>query len=173
MNKINESIYTIMYTIVVSYFLFLIYATAFPPNFRYTTFISFVPASWSYQLCENNKNTFYISHLDISPNPPQTGQPLTVNLTGYLNKHVMEGSILELEVNYHRIRLIKQTMDICKELAELENAPEYCPVQPGEKAWNYTVDMLQQIPSGKYNIYLNLRDQNEEQIWCANIKLEL
>jgi hypothetical protein len=173
MNKITNKFYINMYSIAVTYFLFLIYATAFQPKFRYITFIPIESTSWSYQLCENHNNTFHISHFDISPDPPQTGQPLTVTLSGYLNKHVMEGSVLELEVNYHRIRLIKKTMDICQELVKVKNAPEYCPIQPGEKVWDYTLDMQQKIPSGKYNIYLNLRDQNENQIWCANIKLEM
>lgn len=131
------------------------------------------PLDWSYEVCEAGENSFEVTRLAISPDPPQRGQQLTVTLRGHLAKRVAEGSVLELEVRYMRIRLIKQRMDVCQELDKVENAPEYCPIEAGEKDWKYSVEMPQQAPPGKYNIQLNLRDQDDQQVWCSTIDLEM
>jgi hypothetical protein len=131
------------------------------------------PLDWSYEVCEAGENSFEVTRLAISPDPPQRGQQLTVTVRGHLAKRVAEGSVLELEVRYMRIRLVKQRMDVCQELDKVENAPEYCPIEAGDKDWRYSVELPQQVPPGKYNIQLNLRDQDDQQVWCSTIDLEM
>ena len=100
-------------------------------------------------VCEREESSFHLSgdmvHTD--PGQPQKGQRLTVRVDGQLDKVVREGSRVQVRVRYRRIPLLTREVDLCAELAKLQDAPERCPLQPGEKHWQYAVDLPNEIPA--------------------------
>lgn len=84
-----------------------------------------------------------IKYINLTPNPPEAGQNLTIDAMGYLKTEIEEGSYANFEVKYGFIKLLSGTADLCEKAAEVNLQ---CPVQKGEVSIQKLVGLPSQIP---------------------------
>lgn len=152
--------------------------------FDTTTTTPVSTASFSYDVCTKNQNLFALSDLILEPSTPVpglldyrdvhcSGQMLTIRIRGELASVVEQGSQVDVSVKYMRIRLLKQTFDLCYELSKLNESPAQCPVASGTKNYQVSTRMPDNIPHGFYNIELRVRDHLSQSVFCANLELQM
>lgn len=128
--------------------------------------------SFSYELC-NTYQAFKIDSVELLPSAPVKGRPLTLNVKGFLEKDVTDGSKLMVFFKFMRIDLFRKRYDICNELDNTDDAPMKCPIQTGKKTWSYTFDIPNNMPNGNYEIYANITNPHGELLVCSKINFSL
>ena len=68
---------------------------------------------------------------------------MTISAKGTLLERIEKGATVNLEVKWGLITLIKQTVDLCD---ELKNVDLECPLEKGEMTLTKEVDLPKQIP---------------------------
>lgn len=72
-----------------------------------------------------------------------SGEPLTIKASGTLKEVVKNGAMVEVSVKYGLITLIKNKLDLCEHVSEIDLE---CPIDPGEFTLTKVVDIPKQIP---------------------------
>lgn len=72
-----------------------------------------------------------------------SGQTLTIEAKGTLTEEITEGAFVLLEVKYGLITLIRQNVDLCE---QIENVDLKCPLKKGELTLKKQVELPSQIP---------------------------
>lgn len=108
-----------------------------------------------------------IESVDLSPNPPLPGQKLTISAEGTLLERIEKGATVNLEVKWGLITLIKQTVDLCD---ELKNVDLECPLEKGKMVLTKEVDLPKQIPPGSYSVLADVYNQKQQQVTCLKAK---
>lgn len=72
-----------------------------------------------------------------------SGQTLKIAAKGYLKERVEEGAYVAIQVKYGLITLIKQTLDLCE---QVKNVDLECPLEPGELDLVKDVELPKEIP---------------------------
>lgn len=124
----------------------------------------------SYEICNEEKNSFKLNYIKFSP--VMKGGVTTIELDGFLNTDIKDGSNAVVNVKYKKINLIKKKIDICKEL-DNNDIEIKCPIEKGEKKMKYDVKIPNEIPSGEYKIDLLLKNDDETDIFCSSIFLSI
>ncbi|KAG7194899.1 Phosphatidylglycerol/phosphatidylinositol transfer protein [Scheffersomyces spartinae] len=101
----------------------------------------------------------------ISPNPPERGQNLTFIAKGYLDKPILDGAYVEVDVKYGFIKLIHQTFDLCEEITKVDLS---CPVADGEQVIVKEVEVPQEVPPGQYIVNARAYTKDDEFITCLS-----
>lgn len=104
-----------------------------------------------------------IDKVDLVPNPPVPGQPLTIEASGTLHKSVEKGAQVEVTVKYGLITLIKETLDLCDHVGEVDLE---CPIKKDKLILTKVVDIPKQVPPGKYNVAANAYLEDGDPITC-------
>ncbi|KAJ5554905.1 MD-2-related lipid-recognition [Penicillium sp. DV-2018c] len=104
-----------------------------------------------------------IESVDLAPNPPLPGQKLTIAAKGTLLETIEKGATVNLEVKWGLITLIKQTVDLCD---ELKNVDLECPLEKGHMTLTKEVELPKQIPPGKYSVLADVYNQDQKQVTC-------
>jgi hypothetical protein len=110
-----------------------------------------------------DKNILQIHSVDLSPNPPKPGKPLTIEARGTLRHTVEQGAKVLLQVKYGLIRLINQEADLCD---HIQNVDLHCPLKEGEIHLQKTVDIPKEIPPGKYAVLADVYTEDKQKITC-------
>jgi len=86
-----------------------------------------------------------------------SGQTLTIEAAGTLHEKIEKGATVLLEVKYGLITLIRQTVDLCE---QIENVDLHCPLEKGDMVLKKQVELPKQIPpvSGSKSRYLQRRE---------------
>ncbi|KAF2663209.1 hypothetical protein BT63DRAFT_380452 [Microthyrium microscopicum] len=130
-----------------------------------------VPGDNPLLFCEEpSKYILQIDNVDISPNPPKAGVPLTIAASGTLNEPVGEGAYIAIQVKYGLITLIKTTIDLCE---QVKNVDLECPLKKGPLVVTKDVDLPQQIPPGKYTVLADVFTADDERITCLQAQVRL
>ena len=72
---------------------------------------------------------------------------MTISAKGTLLERIEKGATVNLEVKWGLITLIKQTVDLCD---ELENVDMECPLEKGEMILTKEVELPKQIPPVRF-----------------------
>ncbi|BDD56123.1 Phosphatidylglycerol/phosphatidylinositol transfer protein [Monascus purpureus] len=104
-----------------------------------------------------------IEKVDLHPNPPLPGQTLSIKANGTLLDTVEEGAIVLLEVKYGLITLLKQQVDLCE---QVKNVDIECPLEKGDLTLSKDVDLPKEIPPGKYSVLADVYTNDQRQITC-------
>ncbi|KAJ9201378.1 hypothetical protein DTO166G4_6322 [Paecilomyces variotii] len=110
-----------------------------------------------------SNNILQIDSVDLSPNPPQPGQNLTIVAKGTFREKVEQGSKVLLQVKYGLIRLINQEADLCE---QIENVDLHCPLEKGEMTFTKDVQLPKEIPPGKYSVLADVYTDDKRKITC-------
>jgi ML domain len=84
-----------------------------------------------------------ITYIDVTPNPPQAGQNLTVEAEGILKTTIKEGAYANFEVKYGFVKLLSGTADLCEKAMEVGLE---CPIEKGTVKIQKVVELPSQIP---------------------------
>lgn len=106
----------------------------------------FETTSFPIEVCGQDVNTFQLHELITEPETPRRGEHLRVIVTGQLGKEVNAGATLDVKVRVGRLPLLTKRLDLCDELNKAPSSPDRCPFSPGEKRWQYDVDLPREIP---------------------------
>jgi len=75
--------------------------------------------------CSSSPYHITVTSIDVTPNPPQKGQPVKVTVTGNLNEVVSSG-VYTIDAYYSGIKILTQSGDLCTLDPNFK-----CPIQPG------------------------------------------
>lgn len=132
---------------------------------------TFIPGDSPLDTCEfpaPETDLVEITNLEISPNPPERGQNLTISATGLIKEDIIPGAYVEVEVKYGLIRLLRQTLDLCEQTEKVDLA---CPIKEGEVSLERVVELPQAIPPGRYTVNARVFTEDDRQITCLVAKV--
>ncbi|CAH1760522.1 15483_t:CDS:2 [Entrophospora sp. SA101] len=116
-------------------------------------------------VCSQPEDILAIHYIKLTPDPPQKGQELRVQGSGYFKETVGEGGYVDVVVKYGIVTIYSKRLDLCEQAPEVD---ESCPVMKG----NHTIDKVAQLPGnifpGSYNIYVNAYNADNKQIACLS-----
>ena len=143
------------------------------PIFKNLNYAKYNNNNFKFEICDEDTNLLSIKKLEFIPNPPEKGKLLTINVESNLNKTISYASQVFLSVKYMRMRLISKSYDLCSELDKLKNVNIKCPIKAGYKILSYSLEIPQEIPNGNYFIEVLSIDQDQQQVFCSRINLDL
>ena len=126
---------------------------------------------FNYNICKESESKFKLKSLKLTPEVPEKGKMLNIEINGVLLKNLNKGAKLKVVVKYQRIRLLNKIFDLCEELDKTENSPIKCPIESGEKIWKYSVEIPNNIPNGMFNIDALITNELDEVFVCTTINL--
>ncbi|CEJ53892.1 Phosphatidylglycerol/phosphatidylinositol transfer protein [Penicillium brasilianum] len=116
------------------------------------------------EFCEPpSSHLLTIDSVDLSPNPPLPGETLTITASGTFHETITEGAIVNVEVKWGVITLVKQTMDLCD---QIENVDLKCPLEKGKMTLTKQVDLPKQIPPGRYSVLADVYTEDKRKVTC-------
>ncbi|KAJ5175976.1 Phosphatidylglycerol/phosphatidylinositol transfer protein [Penicillium canariense] len=104
-----------------------------------------------------------IDSVNLTPNPPKPGQTLTIEASGTFHETITKGATVNLEVKWGVITLVKQTVDLCE---QIENVDLKCPLEKGKMVLTKNVDLPKQIPPGKYSVLADVYTEDSRKVTC-------
>lgn len=140
--------------------------------FRATDLHTFIPGDSPIDTCTSpapDTDLIVIDNLEISPNPPERGQNLTITATGTVKEDILEGAFVEIEVKYGLIRLLRQTLDLCEQTAKVDLA---CPIKEGQVTLERVVQLPQAIPPGRYTVNAKVFTEDEREVTCLVARVQ-
>jgi len=128
-----------------------------------------VPGDNPLQFCESpSEYILEITNVDLKPNPPAAGKTLSIEASGVVHKDIGVGAYVVLQVKYGLITLIRQTVDLCE---QVKNVELECPLKAGELTITKDVDLPNEIPPGLYTVLADVYTQDDESITCLTAKI--
>ncbi|KAF2403479.1 phosphatidylglycerol/phosphatidylinositol transfer protein [Trichodelitschia bisporula] len=109
-----------------------------------------------------------IDHVDLSPNPPEAGQSLTIAAKGTLLEDIEEGAKVHIQVKFGLITLINQDTDLCD---QVKNVDLECPLEKGETVLTKTVELPSRIPPGRYRVLADVYTKDRVKITCLTAEV--
>ncbi|KAK9471166.1 putative ML domain protein [Dipodascopsis tothii] len=129
-----------------------------------------VPGSSPVELCDlDTPQVLSIDYIKINPNPPKKGESLYIEGSGILAADIEEGAFVEVEVRYGFIRLVKETIDLCEQLEQVDKS---CPLKKGPIDFSKDVELPDEIPPGKYNAIARAYTADYKEITCLTAIVE-
>jgi len=124
-----------------------------------------VPGESPLEYCQPNheNDLLLIEHVNLSPNPPQSGTTLTIEAVGTFVEDIEEGAYVHLQVKYGLIRLINTTADLCE---QVKNVDMECPIKKGKTTIVKDVELPDEIPPGKYTVLADVYTKDDVHITC-------
>ncbi|KAK4165244.1 putative Phosphatidylglycerol/phosphatidylinositol transfer protein precursor [Cladorrhinum sp. PSN259] len=124
-----------------------------------------VPGQNPLKYCDADRGDDIIDleKVTLTPNPPEAGTTLIIEATGTVKEDIEEGAYVNLTVKYGYIRLINTQADLCKEMKNVEMT---CPIEKGKITITKSVDLPKEIPPGKYTVFADVYNNNDEHITC-------
>ncbi|KAJ3879056.1 ML domain-containing protein [Lentinula edodes] len=126
---------------------------------------------WSWKDCGMETDPIQIQSIEISPDPPLPGKPLTVKVTGTASEVIEEGATADVTVKLGLIKLLTKTFDVCEE-ARSANASVQCPVEKGQYVVEQTVDLPKEIPPAKFNIHIDGYTVDDDDLMCMDLTID-
>lgn len=127
---------------------------------------TFIPGDSPIDTCTSpapDTDLIVIQNLEISPNPPERGQNLTISATGLVKEDITAGAYVEVEVKYGLIRLLRQTLDLCEQTEKVDLA---CPIKEGQITLERVVELPKQIPPGRYTVNAKVFTEDDREVTC-------
>ncbi|KAG5648059.1 hypothetical protein DXG03_007094 [Asterophora parasitica] len=106
-----------------------------------------VADKWSYKDCGNPTDAIQIQSIKVTPDPPQPGKDLTVDVVGKAVRRIEDGAYADVTVKLGLVRLLHKQFDVCEE-ARNANASIQCPIEEGSYSVSQTVALPKEIPRG-------------------------
>ncbi|TFK77023.1 hypothetical protein BDN72DRAFT_830196 [Pluteus cervinus] len=127
--------------------------------------------SWGYTDCGLTTDIIQIRSIQVSPDPPQPGQDLTVKVNAFVTETIEEGAYADVTVKLGLVKLLHKQFDLCEE-ARTNEADIQCPVQPGEYTVEQTVALPKEIPRAKFGVEVAGYTKDDEDMLCLKLKVD-
>jgi len=126
---------------------------------------------WSWSSCGTPDDIVEVTSLEVSPDPPEPGKNLTVNVQGTVKQQIEDGAYAYVTVKLGLITLLKKTLDICEE-AQNANATLQCPVAEDDYVVSQTVMLPKEIPKAKFTVKVDAYSEEDDPLLCLDIKID-
>ncbi|EMD42176.1 hypothetical protein CERSUDRAFT_79775 [Gelatoporia subvermispora B] len=126
---------------------------------------------WSWSSCGHDSDPVQIQSIDISPDPPERGQNLTVTVKGFANKQIKDGAYADVVVKVGAIKLLQKEFDLCDE-ARNADAEIQCPVEEGQHEVTHSVALPREIPYAPFSVHIQGYTDEDEEMTCVDIKID-
>ncbi|KAI9012895.1 ML domain-containing protein [Gaertneriomyces semiglobifer] len=113
--------------------------------------------------CGLPSDIFHLESFTVSPDPPQRGEDLTVDVKGTLDEAIDKGAFAEVRVRLGLIKLVDTKIDLCD---EIHNIDRECPVEEGPLHINHTVKLPREIPPGRYQVNVDVTNFDGKHTAC-------
>ncbi|KAH7106984.1 ML domain-containing protein [Auriculariales sp. MPI-PUGE-AT-0066] len=120
--------------------------------------------------CGAPTDAVLLKSVEISPDPPKPGEPVTVTVTGTVQERLNDGAWADVTVKVGLIKLLQKRFDVCEE-ASNSNATIQCPVDPDTYTIVQTVELPKEIPPAKFSVAVRGFTAEEEDMLCINLKI--
>ncbi|KAG0677525.1 Phosphatidylglycerol/phosphatidylinositol transfer protein [Pichia californica] len=129
-----------------------------------------IPGNSPIEQCDiSSKQSLKLYSVDLSPNPPERGQNLTITASGFLSDDIEQGAYVDVVVNYGYIKLLTQTYDLCDELPNIDMT---CPINNGDYTLTKIVQIPNEVPPGKYTVFARAYNKDDSMISCLTGTVE-
>lgn len=123
------------------------------------------------EVCEEPRSSFKLYNFETVPENPRRGEDVTIRMNGVLDEDVKIGSEIVVNVKYKMINLLRKQLDLCDSLEKEEKLNLKCPLEKGEKQFEYTFEIPRGVPLGEYVVDLLLRNEDESMIFCSKLSI--
>ncbi|EJU04326.1 hypothetical protein DACRYDRAFT_20895 [Dacryopinax primogenitus] len=130
-----------------------------------------VPATWAWKDCGDESFLVNVQTLEVSPDPPEPGKPLTLHGTGKVNGLIEDGAYANVLVKAGYVIILKKRFDLCEEAVN-NNFTVQCPIDEGYHEITQTVELPREIPKFKYAIQIRGFTADEEDMTCLDITID-
>ncbi|KAI9105697.1 ML domain-containing protein [Phlyctochytrium arcticum] len=122
--------------------------------------------------CGAPDDVFHLESITVTPDPPQRGQLLTVDVKGHLDEAIDVGATVDVRVKLGLIKLLDKTFDLCEEIKQIGRE---CPLEKGPIHVNHTVELPRELPPGRYQVFIEATNFDEKHAACikADFRLSL
>ncbi|KAJ3292122.1 Phosphatidylglycerol/phosphatidylinositol transfer protein [Borealophlyctis nickersoniae] len=120
--------------------------------------------------CGTSSDIWHLDYIKITPDPPQRGQPLLIDVKGNLDEKVDKGAYAQVTVKLGIIKLLDSRLDLCD---EAKNLNVTCPIEKGEQQITRTVDLPNELPPGKYKIHVDAFNFDDKHVACIDADFQL
>ncbi|KXS18023.1 hypothetical protein M427DRAFT_133150 [Gonapodya prolifera JEL478] len=114
--------------------------------------------------CGTSDDLFELTSLNISPDPPVKGFPITIAASGTLKDEVLPGANVSVLVKIGLVKLVNQDFDLCELIKG--NLDEECPLAPGDRELTRTFQLPEDAPRGHYRVNAVVKTVDRRQIAC-------
>jgi len=126
---------------------------------------------WDYKNCGLPEDAMNIESITVSPDPPQPGQDLTVNVVGSATRRIEEGAYADVTVKLGLIKLLSKRFDVCEE-ARSANVSIQCPVEEGKYTVSQTVALPKEIPRAKFVVQVRGYTADDDDMACLDLTVD-
>ncbi|KAI0721253.1 ML domain-containing protein [Cerioporus squamosus] len=126
---------------------------------------------WDWSDCGTDSHIVHIKSIEVSPDPPERGQDLTITVEGVADQKVEEGAYADVTVKAGVIRLLHKEFDICEE-ARNANASIQCPVEKGTHKVVQTVTLPKEIPPAQFKVEIRGFTETDDDLLCSNLMMD-
>ena len=133
---------------------------------------TFIPGGSPIDTCQTpapETDLIEISSLEISPNPPQKGQNLTIIASGIVKEDIAAGARVQVVVKYGLIKLLATELDLCEQTEKVDLS---CPIQAGELTLQREVELPALIPPGRYTVNAQVITEDGRPAICLVAKVQ-
>ncbi|EIN04960.1 hypothetical protein PUNSTDRAFT_116237 [Punctularia strigosozonata HHB-11173 SS5] len=127
--------------------------------------------SWRWLDCGSSTDVVRIESIEVSPDPPEKGKDLSIEVTGNAGEVVEDGAFADVTVKIGPLRVLQKRYDLCEE-ARNANASIQCPIDEGRHIVNQTVTLPKEIPNALYRINVRGYTMNDEDMVCIDLDVD-
>jgi len=121
--------------------------------------------------CGQPTTVIRVKSIEVSPDPPQPGQNMTIKVKGLAQETIEWGAYADVTVKLGLIKLLQKRFDVCEEARDAD-ASIQCPVEPGEYEVEQTVALPEQVPKAKFLVQVRGFTVEEADMVCVNIEVD-
>ncbi|KAM5530786.1 hypothetical protein V8D89_015527 [Ganoderma adspersum] len=126
---------------------------------------------WDWKDCGTDSHLVHINSIEISPDPPQRGQDLTITVDGVAKEAVEDGAYADVTVKAGIIRLLHKEFDVCEE-ARNANTTIQCPVEKGHHKVTQTVTLPNEIPPAQFTVNIRGFTEGDDDLVCMDLMMD-
>ncbi|KAF5377590.1 hypothetical protein D9615_005331 [Tricholomella constricta] len=126
---------------------------------------------WAYKDCGSPTDPIQIQSIHVSPDPPQPGKDLTVEVVGKATRVIEEGAYADVTVKLGLVKLLQKQFDVCEE-ARKANASIQCPIQDGSYNVSQTVALPKEIPRAKFVVNVRGYTNDDDDMLCLDLTVD-
>ncbi|KAF9909516.1 Phosphatidylglycerol/phosphatidylinositol transfer protein [Linnemannia zychae] len=123
-------------------------------------------ATAAFSSCGSSSDSFSLSSVTYTPNPPKVGQNVCITLNGSLSKEVSAGSTIRVTATFWGINVYDQTADLCAGLAGGANP---CPISTAATTVTQCITVPSNVPAGvSLNLKATASNPDNSRIFCIS-----
>ncbi|KAH9898027.1 ML domain-containing protein [Cubamyces lactineus] len=126
---------------------------------------------WDWTDCGTDSHIVRINSIQVSPDPPQRGQDLTITVEGVASEDVEDGAYADVTVKVGVIKILQKEFDVCEE-AEKANATIQCPVTKGSHKVVQSVTLPKEIPPAQFKVNVRGFTAEDDDMVCLDLMMD-